>query len=294
MKSFSAYNFYYFPLTMYMYLHIRLSDYGCILWAECLCIPFPFPLIFSTVCKIYYFEYTLYSIPLAQPVQFYLKLLKKKIKINLHVKLLLTCTFMLQYLIWLIFNQGSLCLSTLHFICLVTSHWSGGSVSLGTLLPAPFILITQTDLVYHQQFGLVYSRSFCLGDKLSFLVHEDVWGTFWRWPPEQTLYVVVFGEFILISLPFTRPWGVLLYKLLKRLLWDVSIYLWGKSINCFYINHGYFYVDKWKFIICKWIIFIVTGLGKSKLWTRCFHKLFFFQSFLFHSFGFKFFHDVLK
>lgn len=94
---------------------------------------------------------------------------------------------MLQYLIWLIFNQGSLCLSTLHFICLVTSHWSGGSVSLGTLLPASFILITQTDLVYHQQFGLVYSRSFCLGDKLSFLVHEDVWGTFWRWPPEQTL-----------------------------------------------------------------------------------------------------------
>lgn len=99
--------------------------------------------------------------------------------------------FVLQHLILLIFKQGNLCLSTLHFICLVTSHWSGGSVSFSAWSAASFILITQTDLVYHQQFGLVDTRSFCLGDKLSSLVHEDVWGTFWRWPPEQTLRVMV-------------------------------------------------------------------------------------------------------
>lgn len=82
-------------------------------------------------------------------------------------------------------------MSTLHFICLVTSHWSDRSLSFSTSLAALFILITQTDLVYHQQFGLVYSRSLHLGDKLSSLVHEDVWDTFWKWPPGHTLHVMV-------------------------------------------------------------------------------------------------------
>lgn len=52
--------------------------------------------------------------------------------LNFHLKLVLMCTFMLWYLIWLIFNRGTLYLSTLHFIRLVTSHWSDGSVSFST------------------------------------------------------------------------------------------------------------------------------------------------------------------
>jgi len=38
--------------------------------------------------------------------------------LNFHVKPVLMCAFMLWYSIWLIFNWGTLCLSTLHFICL--------------------------------------------------------------------------------------------------------------------------------------------------------------------------------
>ena len=116
----------------------------------------------------------------------------QKIEINFYLKLMIIHNFGLQHLILLISKQRSPCLSTLHSICLVTSHWSGDLYPsvLGLQLPL-FILITQTDLVYHQQFGLVDTRSFCLGDKLSSLVHEDVLGTFWRWPPEQTLHVMV-------------------------------------------------------------------------------------------------------
>lgn len=116
---------------------------------------------------------------------------------------------MLWYLIWLIFNWGTLCLSTLHFICLVTCHWSDRSVSFRTWLAALFRLIVQTDLVDHQQFGLVYSRSLHLGDKLSFLVLEDVWDTFWKWPPEQTLHVMVLsGHRVDINIfPFHKALG---------------------------------------------------------------------------------------
>lgn len=128
------------------------------------------------------------------------------------------CAFMLWYLIWLIFNWGTLCLSTLHFICLVTSHWSDRSVSFSTSLAALFILIIQTDLVYHQQFGLVYSRSLHLGDKLSSLVHEDVWDTFWRWPPEQTLHVMVLsGHRVDINmLPIQKALGSLGLQVVER------------------------------------------------------------------------------
>lgn len=111
--------------------------------------------------------------------------------LNFYSKLVLMCAFMLWHMIWLISTEGTLCLSTLRFICLVTSHWSDRSLSFSTSLAALRILITQTDLVYHQQFGLVYSRSLCLGDKLSSLVHEDVWDTFWKWPPEQIVSVLV-------------------------------------------------------------------------------------------------------
>lgn len=121
------------------------------------------------------------------------------------------------------------------FHLLVTSHWSDRSVSFSTSLAALFILITQTDLVYHQQFGLVYSRSLCLGDKLSSLVREDVWDTFWRWPPEQTLHVMVWvvTELILICFPSTILWGDSVYKSLKELIWAVSTYPCWKIYELF-------------------------------------------------------------
>lgn len=91
----------------------------------------------------------------------------------------------------------------------VTSHWSDRSLSFSTFLAALFILITQTDLVYHQQFGLVYSRFLCLGDKLSSLVHEDAWDMAWKWPPEQTLHVIVLsGHRVDINIfPIHKPLG---------------------------------------------------------------------------------------
>ena len=91
----------------------------------------------------------------------------------------------------------------------VTSHWSDRSLSFSTFLAALFILITQNDLVYHQQFGLVYSRFLCLGDKLSSVVHEDAWDTVWKWPPEQTLHVTVLsGHRVDINIfPIHKPLG---------------------------------------------------------------------------------------
>lgn len=87
----------------------------------------------------------------------------------------------------------------------VTSHWSDRSLSFSTFLAALFILITQTDLVYHQQFGLVYSRFKCLGDKLSSLVHEDAWDTVWKWPLNRHFMsrCWVVTELILIYFPST-------------------------------------------------------------------------------------------
>lgn len=104
------------------------------------------------------------------------------------------------------------------------------SVSFSTSLAALFILITQTDLVYHQQFGLVYSRSPCLGDKLSSLcmkmygAHcgDDLLNrhfTSWCWEVM---------ELILICFPFRRLWGILVHQLLKELIWVVSTYLCWK------------------------------------------------------------------
>lgn len=134
------------------------------------------------------------------------------------------CTFILWYLIWLIFNRGTLFVNTaFHLPCDISL--------IGILryfLAALFIVITQTDLVYHQQFGLVYSRSLCLGDKLSSLVHEDIWDTFWKWPPEQILHVMVLSGHrvdINIFLIHKALGSCVFTVLLKELMWTVSAYL---------------------------------------------------------------------
>lgn len=143
-----------------------------------------------------------------------------------------------------------LCLSTLHFICLVTSHWSDRSVSFSTGLTALFILITQPDLVYHQQFGLVYSRFLCLSDKLSSLVHEDLWVAFWTWPPEQILHVMMWsGHRVDVNmLSICKALESLGLQVVERA--NVGFRPLPLLENLlFYIKHGYFCVDKWKLII---------------------------------------------
>lgn len=61
------------------------------------------------------------------------------------------------YLVWLFWSLISIAvrLSTLHFICCVTAHWSHRSVSFWTSLAAMYVFITHSDLVHHQQFELV-------------------------------------------------------------------------------------------------------------------------------------------
>lgn len=95
--------------------------------------------------------------------------------LNFHLKPVLMCLYAVV-LDLLNFQLRDSVFVNIAFHFPVTSHWSDRSLSFSTFLAALFILITQTDLVYHQQFGLVYSRFKCLGDKLSSLVHVKMHG----------------------------------------------------------------------------------------------------------------------
>lgn len=136
MKSFPAYSCYYFSSTIHMYMLIRLTDFSKLFGQSLLAAIF---LILP--CFLWYTKHIILSI--SYNLFYWLFSViwncQKKIKINFYLKLMIIHNFGLQHLILLIFKQRSLCLSTLHSICLVTSHWSGGSVSFSAWSAASFI-----------------------------------------------------------------------------------------------------------------------------------------------------------
>lgn len=102
MKSFSAYNSYHFSSTLYMYMLIRLCDFS-MLFGQCFCSLFPYPVMFSMLYRTYYFEYIL-KICFADSASSVLSKIARKNEINFYWKLMIMHNFVLQHLIFVNFQ----------------------------------------------------------------------------------------------------------------------------------------------------------------------------------------------
>lgn len=135
MKSFSVYNFYcfFFAMSVCMDLLVRLNNYSYIIilfGKDYFLHHFIYPVMLSRICKINQFSHTGSYWPTL------LSFIRSRIYplthyIHFHRMLMWISALVLDLFN---FQLRTLCLSTLHFICLVTSHWSDRSVSFSTCL----------------------------------------------------------------------------------------------------------------------------------------------------------------